>query len=60
MSRMTRGGTAEPVSRNQILRYEHGQKNIHLPCSADYEQDKQPYSVDPHFAIYDDCTYIQP
>ena len=59
MSRMTRGGTAESVSRNQVLRYQQGQKNIHLPRSADYEQDKQPHSVDPHFAIYDDRTYIQ-
>ena len=36
-------GTAEPVSRDQILRRERGQgKNVHSPCSADHEQDWQP------------------
>ena len=34
---MTRDGTAEPVSRDQILRHEPGQGNIHFPCSADHE-----------------------
>ena len=39
MSRLTRDGTAEPVSRDQILRREQrGQGNIHFPCSADHEQ----------------------
>ena len=42
-SRLTRDGTAEPVSRDQILRRERGQGNISLPCSADHEQDWQPY-----------------
>ena len=41
MSRLTRDGTAEPVSRGQILRRERGQGNIHFPCSADHEQDWQ-------------------
>ena len=31
MSRLTRGGTAEPVSRDQIFRREPGQGNIHFP-----------------------------
>ena len=39
MSRLTRDGTAEPVSRDQILRHERGQGNIIFPCSADHEQD---------------------
>ena len=30
------------------LRRERGQGNIHLPCSADREQDWQSYSVDPY------------
>ena len=30
MSRLTRDGTAEPVSRDQILRRERGQGNIHF------------------------------
>ena len=48
MSRLTRDGTAEPVSRGQILRRERGQGNTHFPCSADHEQDWQSYPVDPH------------
>ena len=31
MSRLTRDATAEPVSRDQILRHERGQGNIHFP-----------------------------
>ena len=58
MSRLTRDGTAEPVSRDQILRHARGQGNIHFPCSADHEQDWQPYPVDPYSAIWDDHTYI--
>ena len=39
ISRLAWDGTAEPVSRDQILRRERGQgKNI-FPCSADHEQD---------------------
>ena len=48
MSRLTRDGTVETVSRDQILRHERGQGNIHFPCSADHEQDWQPYPVDPY------------
>ena len=58
MTRLTRDGTAEPVSRDQILRHAWGQGNIHFPCSADHEQDWQPYQVDPYSAICDDHTYI--
>ena len=58
MSRLTRDGTAEPVSRDQILRHARGQGNIHFPCSADHEQDWQPYPVDPCSAICDGHTYI--
>ena len=46
MSRLTRDGTAKPVSRDQIRRRERGQGNIHFPCSADHVQDWQPYTVD--------------
>ena len=46
MSKLTRDGTAEPVSRDQILRRERGQRIIYFPCSAaDHEQDWQPCSV---------------
>ena len=58
MSRLTRDGTAEPVSRDQILRCERGQGNINFPCSADHEQDWQPFPVDPYSAICDDHTCI--
>ena len=58
MSRLTRDGTAEPVSRDQILRHARGQGKINFPCSADHEQDWQPYPVDPYSAICDDHTYI--
>ena len=58
MSRLTRDGTAEPVSRDQILRHARGQGNVHFPCSADHEQDWQPYPVDPYSAICDGHTYI--
>ena len=53
-----RDGTAEPVSRDQIHRHARGQGNIHFPCSADHEQDWQPYLVDPYSAICDDYTHI--
>ena len=46
MSRLTRDRTAEPVSRDQILRRERGQGNIHISCSADHEQDWQFYPFD--------------
>ena len=46
MSRLTRDGTAEPVSRDPFLRRERGQGNINFPCSADHEQDWQPYPID--------------
>ena len=54
MSRLTRDGTAIPVSRDQILRRKRGQGNIVFPCSTDHEQDWQPYPVDPYSAIRDD------
>ena len=58
MRRVARDGTAEPVSRDQILRHARGQGNIHFPCSADHEQDCQPYPVDPYSATCDDHTYL--
>ena len=61
MIRPTQDGTAEPVSRDQILRHARGQGNINFPCSADHEQDRQLYPVGPYSAIFDDHyihTYI--
>ena len=57
MSSLTRDGTAEPVSRDQILRHVRGQGNTHFPCSADHEQDWQPYPVGPYSAMCDDHMY---
>ena len=55
MSWLTRDGTAKPVSRNQII---SGGKEI-FPCSADHEQDWQPYAVDLYSAVRDDHTCIR-
>ena len=55
MSRLTRDGTTETVSRDQILRRERGLGNISSPCSADHEQDWQPYPVDPYSAVHIVC-----
>ena len=52
-------GTAEAVSRDQILRHARGQGNIRFPCSADHEQDWQPYPVDPYSCYMCDHTYIR-
>ena len=60
ISRLTRDGIAEPVSRDQILRRERGQGNSHFPCSADHEQDWQPsYLVDPYSCYICNHTYIE-
>ena len=59
MSRLTRDGTAEPVSRGQILRHARVQGDINFPCTADHEQDWQPYPVDPYSAIFDDHKYTR-
>ena len=58
MSRLTRDGTAETVSRDQILRHERGQGDIDFSCSADHEKDWQHYSVDP-YSCYSKCVTIQ-
>ena len=52
MSRLTRDGSAEPVSRDQILRHARGQGNIYFLCSADHPQDWRPYPVDPYSATW--------
>ena len=57
MSRLTRDGTAELVSRDQILRRERGQGNAHFSCSADHVQDWQPYPVDLYSCYMCDHTY---
>ena len=58
MSRLTRDGSAEPASRDQILRRERGQENIIFSCSADHVQDWQRYPVDPESCYICDHIYI--
>ena len=58
ISRLTRDETAKPVSRGQILRRERGQGKVYFPCSADHEQDWQPYPVDAQSAVCDDHKTI--
>ena len=59
MSRLKRDGTAEPVSRDQILRRERGQGKFYFPCSADHDQDLATISVGVQSALqWDDHTYI--
>ena len=49
---------AERGCRTRLARRrKRGQGNIHFPCSADHEQDWQPYPVDPYSAICGDHTY---
>ena len=59
MSRLTRDRTSEPVSRDQIFKLERRQGNINFPCSADHEQDWQPYPVDSYSCYMCHHTYIQ-
>ena len=58
MNRLTLDGTAVAVSRDQTLRRERGQGNINFPCSADHEQDWQPYPVYPYPCHMCDHTHI--
>ena len=58
MRRLTRNGTAEAVTRDQNLRREWGQGNVHFSCSADHERDWQPYPVDPYSSIIDDQMLV--
>ena len=58
MSRLTRDGTAEPISQDQILRRERAQGTFHFPCLADHGQDWQPYPIDPYSCYMCDHTYI--
>ena len=43
MSRLMRDRMVEPVSRDQIIKRERGQKSIHFPCSSNHEQDRLTY-----------------
>ena len=58
-SRLTRDATAELVPRDQKkISGAYGDRGISaFPCSADSEQDWQPYPVDPYAILCDDYTY---
>ena len=58
MSRLTRDGTAEPVSRDQILRRERGQGNIHFPCQLTTSRIGNLTRLIHTLAICDDHTCI--
>ena len=60
MSRLTRDGTAEPVSGDQILTRERGHGIIRFLGLADHVQDWQSYPADPCFCyMVCDHTYVQ-
>ena len=56
MSRLTRDGTAEPVSRDQVIRRELEAGDINFLCSADHEQDWQLNPVDIYSPTYMLCV----
>ena len=58
MSRLTRDGTAEPISRDQILRHARGQRNIIFPVQLTLSRIGNPTRLIHTLAICDDHTYI--
>ena len=60
MSGLMLDGTAEHVSRDQILKRVREQGSIHFPCSADHVRSWQPYPVEPYSCYMCDYTYILP
>ena len=61
MSRLTRDGTAEPVSRDQILRHARGQGNIIFPVQLTTSRIGNLLTRLIHTLLYiicDDHTYI--
>ena len=59
MSRLTRDGTADPVSRDQILRCERGQGIIIFPVQLITSRIGNLTRLIHTLAIYDDHTYIR-
>ena len=51
-------GLPNPSRETKILRRERGQGNINFPCSANHEQDWQPYPVDPYACDMCDHTCV--
>ena len=59
MSRLTRDGIAEPLSRDQILRRKRGQGKKTFSSSADHEQDWQPYPAGTYSCYMCDHTIAE-
>ena len=55
MSRLTRDGTAELVSRDQILRRERGQGNIHFSL---FSRPRAGLATLPGWSIYSAILYV--
>ena len=51
-------GRLRRLTQDQILRHKREQRKKRFSCSADHEQDWQPYPVDPYSAISDDHSYV--
>ena len=58
MSRLTRDGTTEPVSRDQILRRVRGPNNISFSLFSRPRAGLTTFTVNSYSAICDDHTYI--
>ena len=58
MGRLTRDGTAEPVSRDQILRRERGQGIIAFPGQLTTSRNGNLTRLILTLTIYDDLTYV--
>ena len=48
---LTRDGTAEPASRDQILRRELWQGEVDFRCPAEHNQDWQSYRLIPNLLV---------
>jgi len=60
MSGLTREGTAEPVSRDQVLRQARtGTGKFIFPSTGDHQQDGQPYKVNPNYNMLNVLTIAE-
>ena len=60
MSRLTRNGTAEPVSRDQFSGANGDREILIFPVELTTSRNSnKPYPVDPYSARCDDHTYIR-
>ena len=57
--RLTRTELPNPSRETKFSDANGDRRNIHFSCSADREQDWQPYPVDPYSCYMCDYTYIR-